>query len=44
MVLRPNLTTAIQSLKSLSHNGIHVVYNSTVNIEQILIEICCINK
>ena len=44
MVLRPNLTTAIQSLKSLSNNGINVVYNSTVNIRRRQVEICGINK
>ena len=44
MVLRPNLTTAIQSLKALSNIGINLAYNSTVNLEQISVEICGINK
>ena len=35
VVLRPHLTIAIQSLKSLSSIGVYLAYNSTVNKEQI---------
>ena len=38
------MTIAIQRRKSLSNNGILMAYNSRVNIEQISVEICCINQ